>query len=149
MDNSIIGSIMNVTAEIHKQMNKQSPTSGTIQREWGYYKTVRCKIQPLKAGAGGSQYDSEKFDMGVHHEYDEKKILKMKSPIHISKRWRVTNIRTSDNKKVYIEIDKIDTPDTIFEVTSSHAVLDPFGRISYYEVTLQRAHVQNDKNTGE
>jgi hypothetical protein len=48
---------------------------------------------------------------------------------------------------LFIEIDKIDQPDTIFEVTSSHAVLDPFGKISYYESTIHRVKVQDNDKT--
>ena len=140
---------MNMSADIYKQQNKQSSSSGTVRREWVYDRTVRCKIEPLKSSGGGNRYDNKRFDIGKHNEYDEKLQLKMKVIVPMSKRWRVQNVRSNDGKQVYIEIDKIDAPDTIFEVISSHAVLDPFGRISYYEVTLQRVHVQNDNNSGE
>ena len=62
----------------------------------------------------------------------------------LSKRWRVQNIRTSTNEQIFIEIDKYDQPDTVFEVTGSHAILDPFGKIGYYEAVLVRAEVQDD-----
>ena len=149
MNNSVIQSIMNMSADIYKQQNKQSSSSGTVRREWVYDRTVRCKIEPLKSSGGGNRYDNKRFDIGKHNEYDEKLQLKMKVIVPMSKRWRVQNVRSNDGKQVYIEIDKIDAPDTIFEVIASHAVLDPFGRISYYEVTLQRVHVQNDNNSGE
>ena len=140
---------MNMSADIYKQQNKQSSSSGTVRREWVYDRTVRCKIEPLKSSGGGNRYDNKRFDIGKHNEYDEKLQLKMKVIVPMSKRWRVQNVRSNDGKQVYIEIDKIDAPDTIFEVIASHAVLDPFGRISYYEVTLQRVHVQNDNNSGD
>ena len=73
----------------------------------------------------------------------------MKCLTPMSKRWRVSAIRSNDGKQIFFEIDRYDTPDTIFEVTASHAVLDPFGRISYYEVTLQRVHVQNDNTSSK
>lgn len=138
-----------MTAQIYKQQNNQSSISGTVKREWLYHDTVQCKIEPLKSSGGGNRYDNKRFDIGKHNEYDEKLQLKMKCLVPMSKRWRIHNIRTNDGKQVYIEIDRINSPDTIFEVTASHAVLDPFGRISYYEVILQRVHVQNDNNTGE
>ena len=68
----------------------------------------------------------------------------MKCLVPISKRWRVSSVRSNDGNKVYIELDRYDNPDTTFDVTASHAVLDPFGRVSHYEVTLQRVHIQND-----
>ena len=144
MNNSVIQSIMNMSADIYKQQNKQSSSSGTVRREWVYDRTVKCKIEPLKSSGGGNRYDNKRFDIGKHNEYDEKLQLKMKCMVPFSKRWRVSTIKSSDGKQVYVEIDKYDTPDTIFDVTASHAVLDPFGKVAYYEVTLQRVHVQND-----
>ena len=73
----------------------------------------------------------------------------MKCLIPFSRRWRVSNLKSSDGQQMFFEIDKFDTPDTIFDVISSHAVLDPFGKISYYEVNLQRVHIQNDNTTSK
>ena len=148
MLDSFIGSIMNMTADIYTQQNQQSPTSGTITREWLYDRTIKCKVEPLKTAGGGNRYDNKRFAMGTFDEYDEKLQLKLKSLVPFSKRWRVSGIRSNDGKQVYTEVDKYENPDTIFDVTASHAVLDPFGKVSYYEVTLQRVHVQND-NTAD
>jgi len=144
MNNSFIQSIMNMTADVYVQTNKQSPSSGVILREWLYDKTIQCKVEPLKTRGSSSRSDSKTFDNGKFNEYDEKLQLKMKCLIPFSKRWRISGIRSNNGKQIYTEIDKIDNPDTQFDVTASHAVLDPFGNISYYEVTLQRVHIQND-----
>ena len=125
MNNSVIQSIMNMSADIYKQQNKQSSSSGTVRREWVYDRTVKCKIEPLKSSGGGNRYDNKRFDIGKHNEYDEKLQLKMKCLVPFSKRWRISSIRSSDGKQVYVELDKYDTPDTIFDVTASHAVLYP------------------------
>ena len=147
MLNSFISSIMNMTADIYVQQNQQSPTSGTITREWVFNQKIQCKIEPLKSSGGGNRYDNKKFSIGKFDEYDEKLQLKMKTLIPFSKRWRISGIRSNDGKQVYTEIDKYDNPDTIFDVTASHAVLDPFGKVSYYEVILQRVHIQSDNTT--
>jgi hypothetical protein len=142
--NSFVGSIMNMHADIYIQQNTQSETSGVITREWVYDKTISCKIEPIKSGGASNRADNKRFDIGKHNEYDEKLQLKMKCLIPFSKRWRIGNIRANDGAQVYVELDKYDQPDTIFDVTASHAVLDPFGKVSYYEVTLQRVHIQSD-----
>ena len=144
MNTLYIGSIMNMTADVLIQQNTQSATSGVLKREWVYDKTISCKIEPLKSSGGGNRYDNKRFDIGKHNEYDEKLQLKMKCLIPVSKRWRISTVRTNDNQPVYVELDKYDSPDTVFDVTASHAVLDPFGRVAYYEVTLQRVHIQSD-----
>jgi hypothetical protein len=149
MLDSYIGSIMNMTADVMIQENTQSPGSGTMIREWVYDRTIRCKVEPIKSSGASNKADNKRFDIGKHNEYDEKLQLKMKCLTPFSKRWRVTNLRSSDGKSVYFEIDRYDTPDTIFDVTASHAVLDPFGKVSYYEVTLQRVHIQNDSTASK
>jgi hypothetical protein len=131
-------------ADVFIQQNKQSQSTGSIAREWLYETTIPCKIEPIQATSGGGRYDNKSFDIGNAKEYDEKLQLKMKCLIPISKRWRISNIRSNDGSKIFTEIDKYDNPDTIFDITASHPVLDPFGKITYYEVILQRAHVQND-----
>ena len=146
---SIVGSIMNMSAQVYTQQNTQSQSSGVITREWVYNETIRCKIEPIKTGGASNRADNKRFDIGKHNEYDEKLQLKMKCLVPFSKRWRISSIRSSDGKQVYVELDKYDTPDTIFDVTASHAVLDPFGKVNYYEVTLQRVHIQSDNTTSK
>jgi hypothetical protein len=146
---SLISSVMNMRADVYVQQNIQSPTSGVIVREWVYDKSVQCKVEPIKTSGSSNRADNKSFVIGKTDEYSEKLQLKMKVLIPMSKRWRISAIRSSDNMPVYTELDKYDNPDTIFDITASHVVLDPFGKISYYEVTLQRVHVQNDNTSSE
>ena len=149
MLDSFISSIMNMSADVLIQENRQSQSSGSILREWVYDRTIQCKVEPIKAAGGSNRSDNKKFDLGKHNEYDEKLQIKMKCLVPFSKRWRVSNIRSSDGHQVFFEIDRYDNPDTSFDVTASHAVLDPFGKVSYYEVTLQRVHIQSDNTSNK
>jgi hypothetical protein len=141
---SLVGSVMNMTADILVQQNTQSTTSGVISREWIYEETIRCNISPIKSSGSSERGDGKRFNVGKNNEYEEKLELKMKCLSPISKRWRISGIKSSNGQQVYTEIDRYDNPDTIFEVVGSHAVLDPFGKVSHYEITLQRVRVQND-----
>jgi len=147
--NSYVSSIMNMKADVLTQQNVQDDNTGTISRQWVYEKTMQCKIEPFKTSGTSTRSDNKSFTPGNNATagYDEGLMIKVKSLQLLSKRWRVSGIRSSNGKKVFVEIDKYDQPDTIFEVTSSHAVLDPFGKISYYESTLRRVPVQNNDKT--
>jgi hypothetical protein len=150
MINSIIGSIMNMYAEISTQQNVQDPNTGAITREWVYEKTIPCKIEPIKSRGTNTKGDNKTFGNlnNAQGGYDENLQLKMKCLELMSKRWRINSIKSSDNQQVFTEIDKYGNPDSIFEISASHAVLDPFGKVSYYEATLHRVPVQtNDKTT--
>ena len=149
LNTSVVGSIMNMKADVYKQQNFQDPTTKTIIREWVYDKTIQCRVEPIKVAGSSTRTDNKKFSTGTQGDYNEKLQLKIKCLQLLSKRWRIENIRSSDGKKVFIEIDKIDTPDTKFEVTSSHAVLDPFGKIAYYEANLLRVQAQDDDPTSD
>lgn len=146
-NSSIIASIMNMTSEIWVQQNFQDENTGAISREWIYQKTISCKIEPIKSGGASTRGDNKAFDRGSAGGYAEKLQIKVKSLELLSKRWRLTAVRSSDNSPVFIEIDRYDQPDSIFEVFSSHPVLDPFGKVSYFEATLQRVPVQDNDKT--
>ena len=143
-NSSVIASIMNMTADVLIQQNTQNSNTGAIGREWVMDKTIQCKIEPIKSGGASTRGDNKQFDKGTAGGYSEKLQLRVKGLELLSKRWRITNIRTSDGQQVFVETDRYGDPDTIFEVYSSHAVLDPFGKISYYEAVLQRVPVQNN-----
>lgn len=147
MINSVVGSIMNMKCDVYTQQNEQTE-GGSIRRKWVFSKTIECKIEPLKTSGALGRGDNKTFVQAGEDEYLENFQLKMKSPINMSKRWRVSSVRGSRGDVVYKEIDRYGQPDMIFEVTASHAEIDPFGKISYYEVTLKRVLVQdNDTNS--
>lgn len=150
-NSSVIASIMNVTADVFHQQNVQDPKTGAISRQWVYAETIQCKVEPIKSRGTSIKGDSKSFNTSNNAQggYNENLLLKIKTLKLLSKRWRIENIRSSDGQQVYIEPDKYDEPDTIFEVIASHAVLDPFGKVSYFEATLQRASSQtNDPTVG-
>lgn len=146
---SFMASIMNMKADVYKQQNTQNPETGAIIRGWVYDHTVQCKIEPIKVGGSSTRSDNKMYGKGAEADYTEKFQLKFKGLELLSKRWRIDNIRSSDGHQVFVEIDRGGQPDTVFEVTASHAVLDPFGKIAYYEANLARVQVQaNDKPAG-
>jgi hypothetical protein len=141
---SFMGSIFNMKADVYKQESVQDPDTGAIKRQWLYNHTIQCKIDPFKMKNSSSKNDNKSFGGTSDLIYDERIQLKIYCFELLSKRWRIENIRTSDNRPVFIEIDKFDNPDTKFEVTAAHAILDPFGKIAYYESILVRSEVQDD-----
>jgi len=148
LSNSFMSSIMNMKADIYEQQYSQDKNSGMVNRQWSYAKTIQCKVEPIKVGGSSTRSDNKVFKGGPEAEYTEKLQLRIKCNELLSKRARVQNIKSAANEQIFVEIDRYDQPDTIFEVTSSHAVLDPFGKITYYEAVLQRVQVQDNDPTG-
>lgn len=137
MFRSYASSHMNMKADIYVQKNTQSD-SGHIARKWVYEKTVWCRAEAVELTRRGKH-----IDQSVDGFLDEL-LVKLKTIEPISRRYRITAIKSNDNKSVYQELDKIALADTIFEVRDSHAVIDPIGRISYYETILRRSVVQEN-----
>jgi hypothetical protein len=142
MINSYIGSIMNMTVDVYSQQNSQS-NSGAITRSWVYDKTIDCKVEPLKSTTS-SHGEAKTFQTNNQNMYFENMELKIRCAIPLSKRNRITSVRSSDGQIAYVEIDKYDNPAMIFEVISLHAVLDPLGKINFYEGILRRVQVQDN-----
>jgi hypothetical protein len=142
-----MASIMNMKADIYEQEYSQDPNTGAVLRQWNYAKTIQCKVEPIKVGGASTRTDNKSFKGGAEGDYTEKFQIRIKCNELLSKRWRIENIRSSDNQSVFIEIDRFGEPNTIFEVTSSHATLDPFGKVVYYEAVLLRTQVQSNDIT--
>jgi len=149
LNSSIITSIMNMSAEVYVQQNFQDPDTGAVSREWVYDHTIQCKIEPIKSRGTNSKGDNKIFGANNNAQggYDENLMLKVKCLELLSKRWRLNYIKSSDNKQVFVEIDRYGNPDSVFEVSASHAVLDPFGKVSYYEATVHRVPIQDNAKT--
>lgn len=146
MINSLVGSIMNMTADVYIQQNAQTK-SGNLDREWLYSFKISCKVEPLKSGGALNRADNKTFMTTGADDYLERFQLKMKSPVQLSRRYRVRNIRNHVGEVAFVEFDRYDKADMIFDVTSSHPEIDPLGHISYYETTLARVLIQhNDTN---
>lgn len=145
MMNSLIGSIMNMKADVYIQQGTQT-NSGNIAREWVYDRTIDCRVEPIALG-NSRRTDTKLYDYGTDSAYIENLQLKMKSPIQISRRSRISAIRSNTGEVVYKEVDRYGQPDMIFEVMANRAEIDPLGNISYYETTLNRVEVQRNDST--
>lgn len=139
--NSYMSTTMMMRADVYEQENTQDSETGVIERHWEYKRTVRCQIQPTKTDGSSIKSDG-KFYGTDKNTYTETSQLRCKFLVPLSKRWRISNIRSSDNVELFVERDTLSQKSTIYEVMSCHAMTDPFGRLSHYDVTLQRVNLQ-------
>jgi hypothetical protein len=133
---------MNMTADVYVQKNIQSE-SGAVTRQWVYDKTISCKAMTPSNRSGNSNKDGKSYGTGSQG-YSEILDVKLQTLTRLSKRFRVSGITSANGEKLFIEYDKISLEDTIFDIVSMHPVLDPFGKIAYYQCNLRRSQVQNN-----
>lgn len=137
MFKSYIASHMNMKADIYIQKREQSD-SGIITRKWIYDQTIECRAEAID-----TLRQIKTIDLSVDGFVD-RLIVRLKTVEPIPRRCRISYIRDNDGKSIFSELDKISEDPTNFEVATSHAITDPFGRISYYETILRRAVVQEN-----
>lgn len=134
---------MMMKADIYEQENTQDENTGTITRHWELKRTVKCQIQPTKSDGGSTKTDGKNYNTDSN-TYDETSQLRGKFLDPLSKRWRISNIRSADNKLIYLEMDTTSQNATIYEVVACHAMTDPFGKLSHYDVKLERVNIQSN-----
>lgn len=129
-----------MTANIYHQITSQDPNTNEILRRWAMLKNVECLVFPVNETGASTQSDNKYFDK----EFQEELEIKMRTSEQLSKRWRVLNIKSRDDKELFVEIDRVSTPSTIFEVYASTPKFDIYGNIQFYENHLRRVVVQSN-----
>jgi hypothetical protein len=129
-----------MTAEILQQTSHQNEKTNSVTRKWQLLKNINCLVVPIRESGGSATSDNKTFSK----EYMEDLEIKLHTSERLSKRWRVTKILNRKNEELYVEIDRISNPSTIFEVYASHPIFDVFGNIQYFENHLKRVTVQNN-----
>jgi hypothetical protein len=133
---------MNMTAEVYIQKNVQSD-SGAMTRQWIFDQTISCRAMVPSNKSGKGSTDSKSYAGGAAG-YAENLDIKLQTDVRLSKRFRISGITSANGERVFLEYDRISLEDTIFDIVAMHPVLDPFGKIAYYECNLRRAQVQNN-----
>lgn len=134
----IQSSLFTMTADLYEQLTDQEETTNAIVRRWVLLRNIKCSVIPIKETGSSISSDNKSFGK----DYVEELEIKLRTMERLSKRWRISSIKNNQGNQLYIEIDRISEPNTIFEVISSHPVFDIFGNTQYYENHLKRTQVQ-------
>lgn len=130
--------LLNMTCLVYTQENVQDQNTGAISKKWVATKKIICHLDIISHQGAATRDNNKSFDR-VYTE-EARYLLKTKEPL--SKRMRIASIKNRSDESIFVEIDKIDAPDTIFEIEAHHPRLDPLGNILYYESNLRRVGVQ-------
>ena len=130
--------LLNMTCLVYTQENVQDQNTGAISKKWVATKKILCHLDVISHQGSATRDNNKTFDMLYFEE--ARYLLKTKEPL--SKRMRISSIKNRSDQSLFVEIDRIDSPDTIFEIEAHHPRLDPLGNILYYESNLRRVGVQ-------
>lgn len=123
----------------------QQGAYGNLNKQWVLDKTISCSFSPA-----GTAWDEE-VKSNVKINVEVLLIGRVKEDIRITSRESkesivnviITNIRTSDNKPIYLETAGLRSgKSTIFEIASNEPIVGPFGGIDYYKLIVRRSENQ-------
>jgi hypothetical protein len=137
--NNIVAGMLYMTMDVYKQMDSQDESTGAIKKEWNFYETIYCyakgNISNSATSRGG---DKEVFS----NKYAYNQYIDVRTLRKLTLREKVTNITNKDGHVIWEELNyPVNTP-TVFEVTGTTPITDPFGKVLGYNSTLKRSENQ-------
>ena len=125
--------------DVYRQTDIQDENTGAIKKEWIFSRTVDCHAKGVISNSVTSRNgDKQSFS----NKYINDQVIQVRTLDRIILREKVTNIRDSDNNVIWTELDYPTETPTVFEITGSTPVTDPFGRVLAYNTTMRRSENQ-------
>lgn len=134
MQTCLLSARFNMLMDVMKQENYQSE-SGEIQRRWLVKDAdVNCIARGISGGGIRVVGSTERWS----ETQDDVEYVKIQTNYNLSKRDRITNIRTGTGAVAWED----EGIPIIFDVVGSTPVIGPFGQLVEYDVLVTRAEVQ-------
>jgi len=135
----LIDAVLSMKMDIYKQTDSQDADTGAMKKDWMYYKTLDCHAKGVISNSGTARNaDRQVFD----NRYINDQVIEIRTFDRITLREKVTNIRDRDGKVIWVELNFPTETPTVFEVTGTTPITDPFGRVIGYNSTLKRSENQ-------
>jgi len=137
---SLIRSAMYMKMDIYEQVYTQEETTNAIVKKWLYIRTANCLARGYISDTARSQGSSEK----VGERYQNVDYLTIETEEKLTKSQKITNIRNQEDQVIWFELvgNNYESP-TVFDVVGVIPVLDPFGTIMSYNLSVKRSEVQS------
>jgi hypothetical protein len=125
--------------DVYRQLDTQDSNTGAIVKEWNYYKTLDCHAKGVISNSATTRgSDKQVFD----NRYLNDQVIQVRTSERLTIREKVTNVRDGNGNFIWTELNfPSDTP-TVFEVTGTTPLTDPFGRVMGYNSALKRSENQ-------
>jgi len=137
--NGIIDSVLSMKLDVYKQFDAQDTETGSIVKEWVYYKTLDCHAKGIVSNSATTRSsDTQIFS----NKYVNDQVVQIRTSEKLTLREKITNIRDAQGNCIWTELNfPTDTP-TVFEVVGTTPLTDPFGRVLGYNSTTKRSENQ-------
>lgn len=137
--NDLVTGILVMKLDVYRQSDFQDPNTGALKKQWNYVETIPCHAKGVISNSGTSRGgDREIFD----NKYSYNQFLQVRTGKKLSLRDKVTNVSNSDGDVIWEEANYPTNTPTVFEVTGTTPILDPFGNIMGYNASVKRSENQ-------
>jgi hypothetical protein len=137
--NDLIDGILSMKMDVYRQFDSQNQDTGAMVKEWHFYRTVDCHAKGTISNSATTRgSDKQIFD----NRYQNDQVIQVRSLERITIREKVTNIRDSDNNVIWTELNYPTETPTVFEITGSTPMTDPFGKVVGYNSSMKRSENQ-------
>ena len=140
---SVINALLSMTMDIYRQFDQQDSDTGSIKREWQYYKTVDCAAKGIISNSSSTRTNSIQ-SFGA--KYDNQEILQVRTIDRLTYREKITNICSADGKPIWVELNYPTETPTVFEVIGSTPITDGIGNVIAYNSVIKRSENQKIGN---
>ena len=135
----IVDAVLSMKLDVYRQTDTQDPNTGAIKKEWNFYKTLDCHAKGVISNSSTSRSgDSQVFS----NRYVNEQKIQIRTSERLTLREKITNIRNVDNIVIWAELDFPTETPTVFEITGTTPITDPFGKIIGYNSSLKRSENQ-------
>jgi hypothetical protein len=125
--------------DVYKQLDTQDTETGSIVKEWVYYKTLDCHAKGIVSNSATTRSSDTQI---FNNKYVNDQVVQLRTSEKLTLREKVTNIRDSQGNYIWTELNfPAETP-TVFEIVGTTPLTDPFGRVLGYNSTMKRSENQ-------
>ena len=137
--NNLVDSIFNMKVDVYLQEDYQDQNTGAIKKSWVYAKTVPCFAKGMISNSSSARSGD---NQAISTRYKDTQTIEIRTQTPITYRQKITNIRDMNSNAIWTELNyPSDTP-TVFEITGSTPIVDPFGKVIAYNSTATRSENQ-------
>jgi hypothetical protein len=137
--NDLVAGMLVMNLDVYKQFDMQDENTGAIKKEWHYFETVPCYVKGIISNSATARGgDKETFGQ----KYGYMQFLEVRTIRKLTIREKITNISNKSGQVIYEELNYPTNTPTVFEVTGTVPITDPFGQILGYNSTIKRSENQ-------
>jgi hypothetical protein len=137
--NDLIYPMLYMKMDVYRQVDSQDASTGAIKKEWNFYETIPCSAKGSITNSSTSR-GGDKEVYSTKYAYNQ--FIDVRTLRKLNSREKVTNISNQSGEVIWEELNYPTSTPTVFEVTGTTPITDPFGSVLGYNSTLKRSENQ-------